>query len=272
MRLGLITWVVVRNFYDVIDTGAFFISLRAMNHSPFTKKLRHGGLLLPGLLCGLVVSSEAATVIIDQTTRNGSFENVTSEVSPSSTLSDWEAPSGYTLERHSDGYAHNGNWSTVVGTGKKKLIYGAVISTGYTIALGETYGLSFQVRGAAGADNGDEIAYSLFYTDNNTLSGTPTVLMEGSHKLTGATSVLATSSWSFSGELVSTAADAVAAGKSLMLSFTPGKKLTADEFVRVDSVTLIAAPSLVAVPEPSTLTILGGSCLYYLLRRRRVSV
>lgn len=216
-------------------------------------------LFLPAFLV-LAATSQAAIVIIDSGTLNGSFETGTGN----NTITAWTAAPGHFLERINNN-ANQGSWSLVIGRNAAGTsVSGAAISTTHTITTGTTFELSYSLKGAFGAEATDAVNWSLFYTSDDTLSGTVTVLASGGNLLTGATGVIATSPYSSSGVMISPAADALANGHTLFLSFTPGAGFTNDEFARLDSVSLVAN-----VPEPGApaLSLLAVAAL--VLRRRR---
>ncbi|MCW1924086.1 hypothetical protein OKA05_16080 [Luteolibacter arcticus] len=216
---------------------------------------------LPVLLLGLATGSHAATTLIDNTTLNGSFENGTG----TTTITSWSvAPGNAIIERKNDN-AQNGGWSLVVGRNSSGGLSGVAVNTGYSIATGDVFDLSFSLRGALNAEATDQVAWSLFYTSDNTLGGTQTQLFSGSNALTGATGLLATSPYNPTGTLSSGAAHLAASGKTLFLSITAGSGFTNDEFARIDSVAL----SVTSVPEPSLPVMAGLAAITLSVIRRR---
>jgi hypothetical protein len=126
-------------------------------------------------------------------------------------------------------------------------------TSGYTLALGHTLKASFMIRPASGWDTTDTMGLRLFYTADNTLTGTATTLAE--FVFTGRNNA----AWStevFSPVLVT---DPGAVGKKLFSSIqtaTPGPAVTAtgnNEFARMDNIfvaveTTAASPNLTVNP------------------------
>lgn len=121
-------------------------------------------------------------------------------------------------------------------------------TSGYTLALGHTLKASFMIRPASGWDITDTMGLRLFYTADNTLTGTATTLAE--FVFTGRNNV----AWStevFSPVLVT---DPGAVGKKLFSSIqtaNPGPAATAtsnNEFARMDNI-FVAVETTAASPN-----------------------
>lgn len=205
------------------------------------------------LLGAPLVQSRAATVLINATTLNGSFETT----GTSQTVFDnWVAPTGGSIQRQNN-MASAGGWSLVVGMSATSVPVAAVLNTSYSLVTGDSFNLSFDFRGAFQAEATDQVNWTLFYTSDNTLTGTQTVLFSGTQAVGGAT-------YASTGILPTGAVGAGAAGKTLFFSFTPGAGFTADEYSRVDNVAL----SVTSVPEPSSLGALAAASPLLFFRRR----
>jgi hypothetical protein len=217
---------------------------------------------LPALLLGMVTGAHAATTLIDNTTLNGSFEN---PAAGTTVITSWSVAPGHTIIERKNDNAQNGGWSLVVGRNSSGTLSGVAVNTGYSIATGDVFDVSFSLRGALNAEATDQVTWSLFYTADNTMGGSQTVLFSGSNSLTGATGLLATSPYNSTGTLTSGSADLSALGKTLFFSLTPGSGFTNDEFARVDSVLL----SVTSVPEPSLPVMAGIAAITLSVIRRR---
>jgi hypothetical protein len=210
---------------------------------------------LPALLVGMVTGTQAATTLIDNSTLNGSFESGTG----TATVTSWSSAPGQTLQRQNTLTHADGSWSLVLGRSNVGTLLGAAINTGYSISTGDSFELSFSVRGAFQAETTDRAMWTLFYTSDNTLSGTATELFSGSMAVGGAT-------YASTGLLGTGAVGAAADGKTLFLSLTPNTSdFTNDEFARADQVFL----SVTSVPEPSLPVMAGLAAITLSVIRRR---
>lgn len=196
-----------------------------------------------------------AAVIIDTTTLNGSFENGSGS-GAGSTIDSWVPfGPGSSIQRISNTATH-GTYSAVVGGFSVNL----AVNTGYTLAANDTLTLSFQAKGMLNSDDGDNIAWRLFYTTDNTLTGTATTIAGADYSLPGG----AAGSYTTFNLTTPGLTDPGAVGKTLFLSFGAGTGLATDEFARVDNVSLLAN-----VPEPTTALLFIPAAAGYLLRRNR---
>jgi len=207
---------------------------------------------LLALLGVLAPQSHAATVLVNASTLNGSFETGTN----TTVFNNWAAPAGGALQRQNN-MASDGGWSLVVGMSAANVPIGAVLNTTYAMTTGDTFSLSFDVRGAFQAETTDQVNWTLFYTSDNTLTGTQTVLFSGTQAVGGAT-------YTSTGALNTAGVGAPAAGKTLFLSITAGSGFTTDEYSRVDNVSL----SVTSVPEPSGPGVLAAALPLLFFRRR----
>ncbi len=207
----------------------------------------------------------AATVIVDNTTLNGSFETGTSTVPATWVAYGATASVGRGSPSAAiSGTTHQGDYSLVVGvnpsgTGNTN----GALNTGYTILSGDKFTFSFWYNGAFGWDAGDQINYQLFYTSDNTLSGAATAFYSGAVTATPGTS---SANWQqFTGTNIAATGGSV--GKTLFVLFNPGTGVSTNEFARVDEV------ALSVVPEPATWVLagLGLGCALVLRARRRVA-
>ncbi len=233
--------------------------------------------------CVLLLSSssvvEAAQVIIDGTgpnyVNNGSFETTTL-VDGRSAPVDWipleftnpsiSGPGVTTYRLQSDGNrgSSDGDRAQTFGVNNVTDIGQAPgIDTGYTIQTGDIFTLSFFHIGTFGWDEGDQLDWSLFYTTDDTIIGTPTALFSGSVSPPDGGDFGSFLEYQASGDLISPPAAASAAGRRLFLSFLPGAgvgsvdgpnvdPLDRREFGRIDQVNL----TVHQIPEPRSLLLL----------------
>jgi hypothetical protein len=218
--------------------------------------MKRNTLSLIAIFTSVASLSQAAT-IIGGTTRNGDFE-------AGQTI--WT--SGFNVEvvqvNTAGGDALSGDFTAVIGTrpatfGDNEDDIGLVQNTGHTVALGETFDLSFAWVGTGNWTTTDAVVYRLFTTSDNTASGTVTVFATGSISGRAGDSAIVSSDFvtdSFTG--LSTLAANI--GQELWIEISAN---SADQsFARLDNVTLSS------IPEPSG-AMLGGLGMLLLLRRRR---
>lgn len=212
---------------------------------------------------GLAGSAGAATVLVNNTTLNGSFETGTT-----STPATWVSyGANSTIGRGNpsaaiSGTTHEGNYSLVVGmNGDGVTTTNGALDTGYTIQSGDSFNLSFWYNGAFQWDDGDQINFRLFYTSDNTMTGAATSIYSSTVSPKAGTS---SANWQqFS--LANIEATGGSVGKTLFVLFTPGAGVSTNEFARVDEVTLSV------VPEPATWALIGlGLGGLMILRPRRL--
>jgi len=196
-----------------------------------------------------------AAVIIDTTTLNGSFENGTGS-GAGSTIDSWiPFGSGASIQRISN-IATHGTHSAVVGGTSVNL----AVNTGYILAANDTLTLSFQAKGMLNSDDGDNIAWRLFYTSDDTIGGTATTIAGADYALPGG----APGSYTTFNLTTPGLTDPGAVGRTLFLSFGAGTGLATDEFARVDNVNLFSN-----VPEPTAALLLVPAMAGCLLGRNR---
>ncbi len=206
------------------------------------------------LLASCAGLSQAAT-IIDSTTLNGSFESIV----PTNLPAIWGT--GFNVERNqaTDNNNSDGDRSATMGTDPSGLTFGVVQNTGHTVALGETFDLTFDWLARGGWRTSDQILYRLFTTSDNTATGTITVFTSGSVSgQAGPADVANYNNESFTG-LTPAGANI---GQQLWIEFYSDTNGDSSTFARLDNVTLTA------IPEPSA-ALLGGLGMLLLLRRRR---
>jgi hypothetical protein len=207
------------------------------------------------LLASVAGLSQAGT-IIDSTSLNGSFESMTS-TSFIPTIWGFGPNAGriqVTNNNNSDGVR-----SATMGRDPSGIIFGAVQNTGHTVALGETFDLTFDWLAGPNWDNDDKILYRLFTTSDNTAAGTITEFASGSVSGQVGPEVVANyNNESFTG-LTPAGANI---GQQLWIEFWADTNGGLQEFARLDNVTLSA------IPEPSS-ALVGGLGMLLLLRRRR---
>jgi len=180
-------------------------------------------------------------VLIDETLNNGSFESGTGDVPDPWTAAPNGAPAPTSAKRAND-RASQGGWSAVMGTQAESsggavsnLALDVSAATGYRIAEGDRFELSFDAFGGFGWDAGDEIDWSLFHTGDDSLGGAVTELCGGSIAPTAGNDTADYRTFRVSpGPVV----EALAVGRRLFLSFTLGQGTEAGEFARIDAVRL----------------------------------
>lgn len=130
--------------------------------------------------------------------------------------------------------------------------------TGHILTNNESFNVGFWWRDAANWDAGDTMELNLFYTDDNTISGTATdivTLNSGGRASTG--------SWESEIAQNQTYTDATAVGKTLFVRLEANSGNS--EFSRVDDIYV----DVTQAPEPSSSILLGLSGLALITRRKR---
>lgn len=230
--------------------------------------------------------ANANIILVDDTTLNGSFENPSAnEVPPTSwtnidpNFNITTVPQEYTArKRNSD--ASVGSSAAMVGYSTRDHInenfsFTAVIDTNqtnnHTISLGDQYELSFDHIGLENIDAGqDEVRWTLFYTDDDTLNGvTYDAGVNDGHILGTTVNVIDTAMVEVTPNVYNSTGviaipeitDPNAVGRHLFLAFTSTNNNA--EILHVDNV------ELTLIPEPTTMTLLAGGAL--MLVRRRIN-
>lgn len=135
------------------------------------------------------------------------------------------------------------------------------ISTGATIALGQTFDLSFMWRDAFNWDDGqDRVSMVFFYTADDLIGGTATDVLTLQSELSTANNSYQTESASGQAYDVDVTAGV---GKTLFVRFDTTAESA--EFARLDNVFV----AVTAVPEPSSSALLGLGGLALILHRRK---
>jgi len=214
---------------------------------------------------------QAQTILIDYAGRTGSsvtlldgdFGNTATNFG--STVTVWD-PVPPLADFQINTNLHSGvgtNANAVIGQANDGTPLDFGINTGYTLKEGDSFDLTYMWRDAANWDDGaDQVTVELFYTNDNSFTGTRTNVLT----LTSGLS-LASNSWqseSILGASGNNLSGIDAQNKTLFLAVTT----TADqgEFARFDNVYLRAIP----VPEPSVAgMVLGGLGLLSMARRQR---
>jgi len=219
------------------------------------------------LISGLAIAPNftiAQTVIIDGTdggngyTLNGSFESVGADGTGAGGLGRsidlWQTGFNADIEQARDNLAGtDGTYSVVLGsqTGTGD-IFGVLLNTGYTVASGDTFDLSFNWRSAANWDSADSVDWRLFTTDDNTTSGSVTVIASGSE------SGFSDGVYRLVDEEGIGTVSAPNVGQSLWIEFysaTASLNGVMDgEFARLDEVNL----TVTTIPEPSFFAGMAG--------------
>ncbi len=131
------------------------------------------------------------------------------------------------------------------------------INTGYTIAAGDIFNVSYAWRDAANWDANDEVEMNLFFTNDDLITGTQTAITIAS----GGRD--ATTTWETEGDTGLFFVDPLAVGKTLFVSLG-APNVTQGEFSRMDDVFV----EVISVPEPSSTALIGLAGLGLLIRRR----
>jgi len=197
------------------------------------------------------------TILVDYAGRTGSNTTVLSgdfgstATSAGSTVTDWDP-----IPPLSD-FEINTNLASGVGTSANAVIgtnssgdpldFG--LSTGYTLSEGDTFDISYMWRDAANWDDGsDLVTLELFYTDDNTLTGSRTNVFSLTSALSQSPNAWQTESANGVAGNNLTGIDSL--NKTLFIAVTTNTDNS--EFARFDNVYIQAIP----VPEPSV-----GACI-----------
>ncbi len=211
-------------------------------------------------------ASQGALILVGGTTLNGNF-NADTSATDSRSYSD--TPNWTNLGGVDSIEATRGNVALANDTTRNLVVNldGTRISgndTGYVIATGDVFDISYVWRDAFGwGDDLDQVAVTLFTTDNNILTGLQEILVTN---LSGLSTVDSTyETVDNNGIYTALAADA---GRTLFVRINGQVGVVADidiiGFARLDDFVL----EVIVVPEPSvSLMALFGAGL--LLRRRR---
>jgi len=129
---------------------------------------------------------------------------------------------------------------------------------GYSANLGDTFAATYMWRAAFNWDTADRIIFSLFYTNDDTITGTRTNFFSEE-------SAAHTATYSVETVTSHTVSDAAAVGKNIFIEFSDNASAGANEFARLDNVFV----SVDSVPEPSSTFLLGLGGVALLLRRKK---
>ncbi len=209
------------------------------------------------------------SVIIDNTTNNGSFESGTGLANNAfNALANWTGTEALTTGDRTafntalsltgtayGGPAASGTFVTTAAAAVTEGTFGAQIgttgaalhsnvgviqNTGHTVGSSDRYNLGFSLYNfgsASGMESNDAIQIRLFTSSNDSLSGGTLSLIYSTNCAPPAYST----SVAFSGADIGTV-DALSIGKKLFISITPGVNAAAD-MVAIDNVTLTVATS-----------------------------
>ena len=204
------------------------------------------------LALSLTATATGATILMDwdPEVNNGAFTGLTStNFSPWVSL-DSGSPSIPTTNPSSGSGGEN-----FAITRDRQLGY----DLGYTIADGDIYSISFAWYDAANWDADDTVDMTLFYTDDNTITGARTTLINlnsGGRDGTGT--------WETESLNDATFSDSGAVGKKLFVVLS-ATNVTQGEFARMDDIFIEVVP----VPEPSSAALTGLLIAAGFLHRRR---
>lgn len=226
-----------------------------------------GSMLFAGLFAS--ISQVQAAIIVGGSTLNGNFNADLGTGSRNfNQTPNWVnlGSGGQTAEATLDTLTFDGTRNAVVADNGTKIF---ALDTGHTILSGDVFDLSYVWRDAFNwQDNADQIAVRLFVTDDDTLSGTRTNLVQ---MLSGFSTL--DNTYEVVDQNAVYTALVTDAGKRLFVDFegvngggtNPG-------FARLDDFVLEVTAAPVAVPEPSSLSLFGlalAGCVAYCRIRRR---
>lgn len=212
---------------------------------------------------GMVAQS---AVLIDSTTNNGSFEtnsgdNTTPSVWVAADISPLSSGNIENTRVKSDGTAPDGSFAAEFSNPGPANGDGVILDTGYVLENVNTFSLSFDWKDQFGFDGtpaNQGVKVELFYSDDNTLTGTLTSLF--SNEYLDPTAGVA------DGWMTETAGGSLSAGagQNLWIAFSAvGNDL--GYIGRLDNVQLSAS---IAAPEPSSLALMLIGALGLFKRRR----
>lgn len=188
-----------------------------------------------------VLEPSDAIVLIDNSNRNGSFEDPAGASSPATTSDPWaHGINSAAFQRYNNGNAiPDGTWSLAVGRDGDQNILGAWQNTGFTVQTGDVFTLSFNWAGAYQWESTARIQWRLFTTDDDTSTGAATDIASGFVDGKDAKAVTSLE-WS-SAPVLEAGGDVGSAseGRELFIEFY-GANLsgTAGRFARLDAVEL----------------------------------
>jgi arylsulfatase A-like enzyme len=205
--------------------------------------MRRTVLSLLSILAASACLPAATLTLIGPAAGNGSFEDDdgSGAPSPDAEFADWTTGLNVALNQRLNNNPSEGSWSAVIGTesnaSASKL--GVIQNTGYIVATGDVFALSFDWADAFNwDDNVDTVNWRLFTTSDDTVAGAVTEIAGGTNTTDPDTTNLSYRSESFPG--IGTVA-AANAGRSLWIEFhsaTTGFDGSVGEFARLDNVVL----------------------------------
>ncbi len=207
------------------------------------------------LLVGHVWS---ATILMDSSTLNGSFESGTDGV-PSL----WQTGFGITQVYREAGTSPaepHGDYVLFFGeNGGQTNFVGGALNTGYNVQTGDTFDISFYWAKAGAWTSNDSFNWRLFTTSDDTVGGAVTIIASGTPTGNPTSYVFVTNNGA--------PMAASNLGRDLWISFdTIGRTSVVDnDYVKVDNVVL----SVTSVPEASTAILVLVATGLTLASRRR---
>jgi hypothetical protein len=196
-------------------------------------------------------NSASAVVLVGGDTLNGNFNSLVSEstvdAQPFDNVLGWYniAPSGnQTTQATRANVDFDGSRNAVLAGGTHRYF---AMDTGHTISAGESFDVGYVWRDASGWNDAvDQVVVFLFVTDDNTITGTRTDLVQDLSGLSTQDSTY--EEVDHDGIYEATAADA---GKILFVMFA-ANTTTTNKFARLDNFTLEVSVTLAASgPNPS---------------------
>jgi len=256
---------------------------RTMKPRMNTTKLALAALLAAAGSVALSATAQAATVLIDAATNNGSFELDAAgqpltqpEKDDSQFWINGSTPSvlgtvdTFDQINVSDGVnVSEGTYSAAIGTAGNGTRNGIIGNTGHVVQSGDTFDFSFDWFAANNNWSAtDEIEYFLFTTSDNTVNGTATTILSGTVSgVAGPDSAKQTESLSGVGTVA-----AANVGQDLWVVFN--HNAATSSFARVDNVQLSVVPDSSAgngtpIPTPASALMIPALVALIGLRRRR---
>ena len=210
----------------------------------------------------------AATVLVGGSSNNGNFnDNSLSNASGTRSYDNtlfWTKLDSSTFVDATTDVLIGGLADRNLNVRRQSIVSIAAGNTGYLIALGDIFDVSYDwVDGAGWLDGNDEISIRLFTTNDNTITGTVSYIATTNSGVKGVTSAASLQQVDQNGFYTAGSGDV---GKNLFVAITSVSSGTStNAFARVDNFAL----EVTSVPEPASALFVLGSIFGVALRRRR---